>query len=88
MRLAPLHINRHVHKCAGLTLIDLLVVLILLVVLGGMLLPRGGSPRPAKVAKAKVEVRNLAVAIQAYYTTYLKFPVSDEVRSSVTCGCS
>jgi prepilin-type N-terminal cleavage/methylation domain-containing protein len=68
----------------GFTLIELLVVIAIIGVLAGMLLPAiSKAKQRAKVAQAQTEINHLVGAINSYYSTYSRFPASQEVRKLV-----
>jgi len=59
------------------TLIEMLVVIAIIAMLAGLLLPAvTAASRHAQVKRAKTEVSMLAQAIQSYYSTYSRYPVS------------
>lgn len=60
----------------GVTLLELLVVLVLIGILAGLLLPATQLIRQrARVARAEGEARNLRNAIMAYHHEYQRWPV-------------
>jgi prepilin-type N-terminal cleavage/methylation domain-containing protein len=72
----------------GFTLIELLVVISIIAVLASMILPAlGSAKKKAKVAQARVEINNIAGAINAYYASYSRFPAGPLVRRSLTDKC-
>jgi prepilin-type N-terminal cleavage/methylation domain-containing protein len=74
----------------GMTLIEILVVVVLVLILAAMLLP-ATSPRhiTTKVGRAKMDMKNLASAINQYEATYSRWPVAESDRNSdVTYGIS
>lgn len=68
----------------GFTLIELLVVIAIIAVLASMLIPAlSGARDKARVATAKTEIKNLAGAINQYYSTYSRGPASKAARAKV-----
>jgi general secretion pathway protein G len=69
---------------AGFTLIELLVVIAIIGVLASMALPVLSRAKvKAQVAKAQMEIRDLAAAISAYQTTYGRLPASKDTLESL-----
>ena len=79
---------RYNRRSAGFTLIELLVVIAIIGTLAALLLPAlGGVKKAAQKGKAKTEIQGLVTAINAYETTYSRFPISTAGANSVNAVC-
>jgi prepilin-type N-terminal cleavage/methylation domain-containing protein len=69
-------------RTSGFTLIELLVVIAIIAILAGILLPAlSGAKKSANVAKCRMEINNLASAINQYQGTYGRYPTSKATRT-------
>ena len=68
---------------SGFTLIEMLVVIAIIAILAGILLPvLAAAKKKARVAQAKLEVKNIAAAISAYQSTYGVYPTDSNDLSA------
>jgi type II secretory pathway pseudopilin PulG len=68
-------IGRHARHCRSFTLIELLVVVAIMMILAGLLFPAvRSSIRRAEAAKARAEVRQIAIGLEAFYAYYKFWP--------------
>ena len=71
----------------GFTLVELLVVIAIIGILAAMLMPAiTGVNRKAKERKAKIEVQNIATAIESYDSAYGRLPVSSTIQTKAGGG--
>ncbi len=69
----------------GFTLIELIVVISIILILGGLMFPAAnGALRKAEKSHAENEAHNLKNAISAYFTEYRKYPVDPKDSPSET----
>jgi prepilin-type N-terminal cleavage/methylation domain-containing protein len=70
---------------AGFTLVELLVVIAIIAILAAMVLPAlAAAKKHAQIVKARLEIRDLVNAINAYDSEYSRFPVSLNAQNAAT----
>lgn len=63
----------------GFTLLELIIVVTILVVLIGLVAPNIiGEPDKAKVAAAKIDIRNVSSSLQRYYLENYRYPTTEQ----------
>ena len=76
-------------RCAGrgFTLIELLVVIAIIGILAGLLLPVLSKAKvQARIAQAKIEIKNIEGAISRYESDYSRYPASPNLRKAAGDG--
>lgn len=73
-------------KRAGLTLIEILLVVVIIGILAGMIVPNvAGRTREARYAAAQVDIEsNLAMALDMYEMDNGRYPTSDQGLAALT----
>jgi general secretion pathway protein G len=67
------------NPCAGFTLIELMIVVVILGLLATAIMPRMlNRPEQARRAKAKIDIRNIESALALFKTDTSRFPTTSE----------
>jgi prepilin-type N-terminal cleavage/methylation domain-containing protein len=83
----PLAFEPRRPRPGGFTLVELLVVIAIIAILAGILLPvLSGVKTRAKVKTTQLEMRGLAMAIQAYESDYSRNPAGPDAEKAATAG--
>lgn len=72
---------------AAFTLIELLVVIVIMAVLMGLAFPVfQGVQNQAKKTQARNDLMQIVTAVNAYYTEYVKYPLTPAIAADTTYG--
>lgn len=71
--------TKRVHRAAGFTLIEILIVVVILGILGATILPNiMSSPDKARVQAAKTDLRSISNALDLYRLDNFDYPSTDQ----------